>query len=270
VSDERAPEARWPPWYGPLALVIGLLTGVLGGSIVASVLPHGISGGSLSPAATDLATLIQDLSFVVAAVFLAARIAPPRPRQFGWRRPRSLWQAVAIVPAALLFVSLLAYIWFAALDTSGQEKEFVKEIGGNAGTLSVLAVCALTCVVAPICEETLFRGFMFRSLENWRGPWPAALATGVLFGLVHGLSAPAADLVPLALLGIVLCFVYLATASIYPCIAIHMINNALALGSDESWGAGRVVALMAGALAIGALVLVVVRIASNRWMPATG
>jgi membrane protease YdiL (CAAX protease family) len=265
-----SPESRWPPWYGPLALVMGLVAGIFGGAVVAILLPGGVSHGNLSPAATDLATLIQDVCFVVAAVFLASRIAPPRPRQFGIVRPRSVWRAVALVPATLIVVSAISYAWFAALNTSGEEKEFVKEIGGNAGTLSVLAVCVLTCVVAPICEETLFRGFMFRSLENWRGPWPAAVATGLLFGLVHGLSAPAVDLLPLALLGFALCLVYLVTGSLYPCIAIHMVNNAIALGSDESWGAGKVVALMAGAFALGALVLVIVRLASSRWTPATG
>ena len=119
----------------------------------------------------------------------------------------------------------------------------------------MLAVCALVCVVAPVCEEILFRGFIFRSLANWRGPWPAAIATGILFGLVHGLSAPAADLVPLALLGFVLCVVYRSTGSLYPCMAVHLVNNALALGSDENWGAGKVIALMAGAFAVLALLL---------------
>ena len=265
-----SPESRWPPWYGPVALVMGLVAGIFGGAIVAIVLPGGVSHGNLSPAAIDVATLIQDLSFVVAAVFLASRVATPRPRQFGLKRPRSMWRAVALVPATLVVVSAIAYAWFAALNTSGQEKEFVKEIGGNAGTVSVLAVCALTCVVAPICEETLFRGFIFRSLENWRGPWPAAVATGVLFGLVHGLSAPAVDLLPLGLLGFALCVVYMLSGSLYPCIAIHMVNNAIALGSDESWGAGKVVALIVGAFAIGTLLLVMVRLASSRWMPATG
>ncbi len=265
-----APETRWPAWYGLLALVMGIVFGVVGGSVAALAIPGGVSNGNLSPAATDLATLIQDVGFVLAAVLLAARVAPVRPRQFGLTRPRSLWRAVALVPVALVLVSLLAYAWFEALHRSGEEREFVKEIGGDAGTLSVLAVCGLVCVVAPICEEILFRGFIFRSLSNRRGPWPAALATGVLFGVVHGLSAPIVDLLPLALLGTVLCLVYQWTGSLYPCMAVHLVNNALALGSDESWGTGRVVALMVAALAVLALVLAAVRLASDRWTPATG
>lgn len=265
-----APERRWPPWYGPLALVMGLAAGIFGGTVVAIVLPGGVSHGNLSPAATDLATAIQDVGFVVAVVYLAARIAPVGPRQLGLVRPRRLWPAIALVPGTLVVISLLAYAWFQALHSSGEEREFVKEIGGNAGTVSVLAVCALTCVVAPICEEILFRGFIYRSLSNWRGPWPAAILTGVLFGLVHGLSAPAVDLVPLAVLGVALCLLYERTGSLYPCIAVHMFNNAIALGSDEGWGAGRVAALMVAAFALGAVVLAAVRLASERWTPATG
>jgi uncharacterized protein len=266
----EAPESRWPPWLGPLALVIGLVFGIVGGGIAVAALPHSVRGGELSPTATDVATVLQDLGFVAAAVLLAARIAPVRPRQFGLIAPRSLWLAVVIVPLSLVLVYLLADLWFAAVHASGEEKELVKEIGGNGGTIGVLAASALVCVVAPICEETLFRGFIFRTLANWRGVWPAAIVTGILFGLVHGVSAPAVDLVPLAMLGVLLCWVYRATGSIYPGMVVHMANNALAFGSLENWGAGRIIALMAGALAIGALLPAGVRLASGRWTPAPG
>ena len=53
-------------------------------------------------------------------------------------------------------------------------------------------------MVAPICEELLFRGYIFTALRNWRGTLPAALIIGLLFGGVHVGSAPVLDLVPLA------------------------------------------------------------------------
>ena len=175
-----------------------------------------------------------------------------------------------LLAAAVGFV-VVSSVYFAALNQSGQEKEFVKQIGGNSGTVSVLAVCVLVTVIAPVCEEILFRGFIFRSLSNWRGPWPAAIATGILFGLVHGLSAPAVDLAPLALLGFLLCVVYYKTGSLYLTILAHSVNNALALSSDEGWGAGRAVALLAAALALLALAAWLLRLASARWLatPAT-
>jgi membrane protease YdiL (CAAX protease family) len=123
-------------------------------------------------------------------------------------------------------------------------------------------------VVAPICEELLFRGFIFSALRNWRGPWPAALITGVLFGAVHGLSAPAQDLLPLAFLGFVLCLIYQQTGSLYPCIVLHLLNNSIAFGADEHWGL-RILELTAGSLATVALVLYLVQLASARWMPVS-
>ena len=51
---------------------------------------------------------------------------------------------------------------------------------------------------------------------------------------------------------------------------MHVVNNAIALGSDESWGAGRALALLGGSLAVLALVSRLLRLASERWTPATG
>ena len=94
----------------------------------------------------------------------------------------------------------------------------------------MLLSAALTCVVAPIGEEFLFRGYIFTALRNWRGPWTAAVVTGLLFGLVHVGSAPLLDLVPLAALGFALCLLYRRTGSLYPCIV-----GALAEQLDRLW-----------------------------------
>jgi hypothetical protein len=267
VND--AGEQRWPPWYGPLGLIAGLGLGIFGGVIV-DLIAHagGASLTNVSPGLTDLETVIQDLGFILAAVYLASRVGLVRPGQFGLRFTGSRWRAVALVGCGLVAFYLLSLVWFTALHTSGTEKTLVKEIGGNAGTLGILAACAVTCVVAPLCEEFLFRGFIFAALRNWRGPWPAAAITGVLFGIVHGLSAPAVDLLPLAFLGVVLCLVYQQTGSLYPCIALHLLNNTIAFGADEHWGV-RIVELTLASLATVALVLYLVRIASARWTPVS-
>jgi CAAX protease family protein len=258
VND--ASEQRWPPAYGPLALFAGLVIGVFGG-VVVDLLAHagGANLNHVSPGVTDAQTVVQDLGFVIAAVYLAAHLGPVRASQFGLVTSRPLWRAVALVVASLVLFYLVSYAWFAALHSSGAEKNLVKDLGGNAGTLGILAACAVTCVVAPICEELLFRGFIFRALSNWRGVWPAALITGVLFGAVHGLSAPAVDLLPLAFLGFVLCILYHRSGSLYPCIALHVLNNAIAFGADEHWTI-RIVELAAASLAAVALVLALVRL----------
>jgi membrane protease YdiL (CAAX protease family) len=154
-----------------------------------------------------------------------------------------------------VIATLLGFLFFSLIWTSifhaGKEK-LLDQLGSNQSTLLLLLSAALTCVVAPICEEFLFRGFIFTALRNWRGVWPAAIISGLLFGGVHAGSAPAVDLVPLAGLGFGLCLLYRATGSLYPCIAAHSLNNSLAFGSLEDWG-WQIPVLMVSALAIVAL-----------------
>jgi membrane protease YdiL (CAAX protease family) len=120
-------------------------------------------------------------------------------------------------------------------------------------------------VVAPIAEEFFFRGFIFGALRRWHvviggrdlGTWLAAAVTGILFGLAHTGSAAAQYLVPLGFLGFVLCLVRWRTRSLYPCMALHAINNSLALGVNQlHWNAGEIVALVAGSITVvGAITL---------------
>ena len=79
------------------------------------------------------------------------------------------------------------------------------ELGVKDSTVALLAVAFLVAVVAPIAEEFFFRGFFFTALRNWKGLWPAAIITGLVFGAIHVGSAEAAFLLPLAFFGFALC-----------------------------------------------------------------
>jgi membrane protease YdiL (CAAX protease family) len=114
-------------------------------------------------------------------------------------------------------------------------------------------------VVAPIAEETFFRGFVFGSLRRWRvviagrdvGTWLAAIITGILFGLAHTGSANPQYLVPLGFLGFVLCIVRWRTGSLYPCMALHSFNNSLALGVNElHWSPIGILGLMVSSMLV--------------------
>jgi membrane protease YdiL (CAAX protease family) len=119
------------------------------------------------------------------------------------------------------------------------------------------------CVFAPMAEEFFFRGFLFGVLRQMRvtvagrniGTWLAAIIVGILFGLAHAGSALSEYLIPLGFLGFVLCLLRWRTKSLYPCMALHSLNNSLAMGITQfHWNGGQVVGLMAGSLALMALV----------------
>jgi len=229
--------------------VFGLLVDVpalaLGVKLTASQTPPGL-------AIAD--TFVQDVAFVLAAVY-CARLGGRRVRswQFGLRRPGDGWRSAALMIGLLIVTFLvLSIVWSSV--TSPEKENLLKQLGSNEGTALLILSAGLTCVVAPICEETLFRGYIFTALRSWRGTLPAAIVTGLLFGAVHAGSAPALDLAPLALLGFGLCLLYRSTGSLYPGIIAHSINNSIAFASLEEWNiAQSAVLLICALLVIGAL-----------------
>ena len=241
-DPSRSPETPWNPWTAPLALVAGIVLAAVAALVVdLPALAFGVEVTSEhTPGGLVIAdTFVQDVAFVLAAVY-CAKVGHRRVRswQFGLRRPGQGW-----VYAALMVLGLI--VAFIALDAIWSEilhptKEKLLETLGTKESKSLLVLsAALTCVVAPIAEEMLFRGYMFTALRNWRGTLPAALLVGLLFGGIHATSAPAADLVPLGALGFGLCLVYRYTGSLYPGIGAHALNNSIAFASLESWNVGQ-------------------------------
>jgi uncharacterized protein len=252
-ASARGVVTDWPAWTAPAALVGGLLLAAFGGLLVD--LPAAAFGVSITsshiPGGLEIAnTVVQDVVFVLAAVIFA-RMGGRKvcAWQFGLR-PTRFWTALWLVVLTLIGFLIFSLIW--AVVVHAEKEKLLEQLGTNEGTTLLLLSAGLTCVVAPICEELLFRGFIFTALRNWRGMWPAAVTTALVFGAVHAGSAPAVDLVPLAGLGLGLCLLYRYTGSLYPCIAVHSLNNSLAFGSLENWG-WQIPVLMLAALATIAL-----------------
>ena len=60
-----------------------------------------------------------------------------------------------------------------------------------------------------------------------------------MFGAIHAGSSDPAFLVPLGLLGMGLCLLYVRTGSLYPCVAAHALNNSIAFGVSQRLGLAR-------------------------------
>jgi membrane protease YdiL (CAAX protease family) len=92
----------------------------------------------------------------------------------------------------------------------------------------------LLAFIAPLAEEVFFRGFVFGVLREKIGAAWGAIATGVVFGIVHVAGSPIETVGVLIILGILLCVLYLKTGSLLPCIALHAINNAISFAATKS------------------------------------
>jgi membrane protease YdiL (CAAX protease family) len=263
APPERLPdEPPWQPWTAPAAVGVGFGLGLVVSVIVAIVAQAG--GSSLShpsPAVSLIGDFLFDAAFVAAAIYFAALRNRVSPADFGFRPVR--WRlAVVSVLAAGVSYYLLTALYASLLHLHGNEK-LPKELGVGKSTAALVAAAVFVCVVAPVAEELFFRGFIFGALRRMRiliggremGTWVAAFITAILFGLAHTGSASPKYLIPLGFLGFVLCLLRWRTRSLYPCMALHSVNNSLALGiSQLHWNAAEILLLVFGSLlVIGAL-----------------
>ena len=247
----QSPLTSWPWWTALVALFGALLLTAVGSLLIdVPAVALGVEiTSSHTPAGLTIAdTFVQDIAFVVASVY-AVRIGgrPVRSWMFGLRRPGVGWRAAVRMIVLLIVAFLVLNVIWAELVNPGKEK-LLKDLGTTESATLLVLSAGLTCVVAPMCEEFLFRGTIFTALRSSWGTLPGALVTGLLFGGVHASSAPALDLLPLAALGFGLCLLYRYTGSLYPCMAAHSLHNSSAFAGLEGWNFAQGVLLAAAAL----------------------
>jgi membrane protease YdiL (CAAX protease family) len=244
-AHDQSGRAGWPPWLSIAGFAAGYGTTIIVGIVVIVIASaFGVSAKHPPPGINIGLTVGQNLALAGAAYFFAFLSGRPAAADFGLR-PAHLWRSVRLLVAIWIAFFVLSAIWSAALGLHEQQT-LPDELGANGPLVNALAVIVLVTVIAPLGEELFFRGFFFGALRNWRGPAIAAVLSGGLFGLIHAGSAPVGYLVPLAFFGMGLCLLYELTGSLYPSIALHALNNSIALGANLRYGAGIVVAMMIG------------------------
>jgi membrane protease YdiL (CAAX protease family) len=244
ADPQRFGRIGWVPWtlrQTAIGAAITLVPWVT--FIVAAQLAAPKSGQPLrplSPAADALgalgaliSTVIVEGAFLLVPLYYAVwRPAPGVSRREGLRalgframplRPALGWVigGLAVVIVGSIIYSALVQTFHLPLQTNADE--LAQQ--AHYMPLTVLALLIGAVVVAPICEEIFFRGFLFSGLLHGMALWPAVLLSSLLFGIAHG---QVGSFVPLVIIGMVLAVVRWYTGSIWPGFAIHMGNNAIA------------------------------------------
>lgn len=224
---EGAPP-RWPAWYAGIGFLVALIATLVVVGIVAAA--TGASTSDESPTFTVIATFLQGVIFIGTAVLFASFAGKPRPEQFGLRWTR-FWPTVGWAALGLGSFYILAALYTAIVQPDTQT--VAQDLGADQGTLGLIAAGFMIICVAPVAEEFFFRGFFYRALRSRYSVLGAALIDGILFGAIHWDFSTADGLLiipPLAALGFMFCLVYERTGSLYPVIALHALNNAIAFG----------------------------------------
>jgi uncharacterized protein len=220
------PPPRWPLWLPIAGVGCGVTFGLLCVSVIAGV-THRTSG----PGITAATTVLVDVAVVVACILFASLVARPQPWQFGLRAaPLKFTAQMAALGALAYFLFSVAYT---AIVRPENPQRVVQDLGADTNTLLLVVGAVVVIAVAHLCEELFFRAVLFRVLRQYMPLWPAAIIDGILFGFVHGSLV---ILPVLAVLGIVFCYVYERTGSLFPTIALHSLNNTIAYGATTHDG----------------------------------
>jgi hypothetical protein len=218
----RLPYANWGAWAGVIGVLAALVLGVL------LAVPFQVIGnnghGELTTFGNIGTQAMTELGFLAVPVTLAfqhgATTLALVLARLGVRRFR--------IPTALKWIGafIAVYLVFNAVYVAAFGEPHQKDIAEGFGPVPVQVL--LIVVLAPIAEETCFRGMLYGGLRKQLGVVPAALIGGFVFGALHALTGITA-VPPLIVFGFLLCLLYEKTGSIVPGIALHMLNNSVAL-----------------------------------------
>jgi len=204
--------------FGVLVLVGGVIGGLAG-------LVYALSGEDFDPERLEIWAIyglpVQHGALLLLGLWFASRWGGWR-EVLAWRAPRRWWAVLLVIPVGLLSDVVVEVLYRVApwLDLGGLD--LLNAALLDAGPLATASVLLGAVVMAPIAEEVLFRGLVYRGLKNsWGLGWAIAVST-ILFAVFH--------LDPMHALGVMVIGVYLGwlrhyTGSLIACVLAHLINN---------------------------------------------
>lgn len=222
------PVGRVSTWfYHPYDLLgIGLIYSIFFALVIASVRAPHAGEGELSMNALEQSIAFQFISAGIVTSFMVSRVRPVTWLGLNW--PGWRW-IFLIAPGAVVSM----WIFFAGLQEVGfmkwiesfgvetvQDTVKILQTTPNRVILSMMIFAAV--IVAPICEEIVFRGYFYSASKKFLGPWAAGICSALVFAAAHGSLAA---LLPLFIFGCVLVFVYEKTGSLWAPMALHFCFN---------------------------------------------
>jgi membrane protease YdiL (CAAX protease family) len=161
------------------------LTGIVASFVLAAV-GYGLSGdksGHAGALTIGLALLGQFGGWIVALVWVSRRKGRGSLRaDFGLVvHPRDLWA----IPAGIGLEIALALMVFPISDLVQNQRQGVVNDLESAHGLHLAVLALFAGLIAPVCEELLFRGLLLRGLRRRFSPVVAVTLSALVFALAH-------------------------------------------------------------------------------------
>ena len=147
----------------------------------------------------------------------------------GWKKLRSNLSADKANPWAYFFTGcgLAIFVFIASSQVHTNDKMPIEEVLKNRS--SAILLMAMAVLVAPLVEETVFRGYLYPLFAKSFGILPGILLTGVLFGLMHGaqLAWTWGIVGLLIVVGIIFTFARAQTGTVLASFLLHLGYNSM-------------------------------------------
>lgn len=223
MPDVRPAWKRWLVDSALARIVIFVLVTALIGTLMVVLMRGGLGWDGMPPHSwqkivSDI--LVRVVTAVAAYGVIVRLIEKRRIEELAWRRllPGS---AIGVAGAMALIGGVIVVLWAAG----------AYRVTGTNGEVDWLRPLLVIGVATAVLEEIIFRGVLFRIVDEAWGLVPALAISALFFGGVH-IKNPNADLwTSFAIAveaGILLGAVYHVTRSLWVCIGLHAIWNFLA------------------------------------------
>src|SRR5215211_6743749 len=260
-SGDLRPVPGWAPLAAMIAAFVAATVAYL---LIAAGIEAG--GGEVTtggpPGLVISATLFQDVALIASALLFSSMWARGlTPASFGLR-PVPLGRAAGWTVATFVAFWIFTAIYISLVGEPDQQ-ELTRDLREEDSLSALIGYGVLLAFVAPLAEELFFRGFVFGVLRERISVVAGALATGIVFGLVHVAGSPIETVGVLVILGVLLCLLYEKSGSLLPCIALHAVNNAISFSATKSleWPAAAAIVLATA----GAAVAVAAAVTQRPW-----
>ena len=169
------------------------------------------------------------LLFLFLYMTLAVLRGLPFWRSLGWKKLKSNLSAGKANPWAYFLsgCGLAIFVFIASSQVHTNDKMPIEEVLKNRS--SAMLLMAMAVFVAPLVEETVFRGYLYPLFAKSFGIIPGILLTGILFGLMHGsqLGWTWGIVGLLILVGIIFTFARAHTGTVLASFLLHLGYNSM-------------------------------------------
>lgn len=232
------PEAAWnfegQVLSRPYAVPDLLVLAALGLFFIFSIEPQGggdssggVSGGGL------IVGMVFNLVVCAGLLLYLHRLRGLNPAElFGLQHLhwRSLGLVVVMFTVIILIsvnlVSAVSVGWLKNIWPELESQEMVKAFQTSGGIGFKILVIVAAVLIAPLAEETLFRGFIYGVLKRYTDAPFAALISSLMFAVIH---MHVGSLLPLWMLAVLFCLAYEITGCLLVPMLLHAIFNAASI-----------------------------------------